>query len=221
MKGLIFDMDGTMVDNMMVHHQAWQLMLRNYDIEMSISEIKAKVHGINEEILLRLYGDRFTAEERKQMSDQKETIYRSSFLSELKLLDGLSLLLETCHRKEVPMAIGSAAPPENVDFVLDNLAIRHYFKGVMHAKSVSKGKPDPEIFIKAAASMDLLPTDCIVFEDSVTGAETARRAGASAIILTTTHDEVEFMAFSNVLRCIPDFTSLHLEELLALSSQSD
>lgn len=220
MKGLIFDMDGTMVDNMMVHHRAWQQMLWKYEIDMSLSEVKEKIHGINEEILLRLYGDRFTAEERKRMSDQKEAAYRSEFIKNLKLVDGLQTLLEACHSKGVPMAIGSAAPPENVDFVLDNLAIRHYFKGVMHSKSVSKGKPDPEIFIKAAASMNLLPSDCIVFEDSITGAETARKAGALAIILTTTHDEVEFTGFSNVLKCIPDFTSIQLDTLLSLSSQS-
>lgn len=213
-KGIIFDMDGTMVDNMMVHHRAWQKKLAELGLDMSIEEIKEKVHGINEEILERLFGDRFTPAERKQISWEKEAAYREIFLPNLQLVPGLPDFLEELKAAKIPMAVGTAAPPENVDFVLDNLQLQHYFKGIFHAKNVSKGKPDPEIFEKAAASMNLLPSDCLIFEDSVTGAETAKRANARSIIVTTSHTEDEFRHFDNIIRFIDNYVGIELGQIM-------
>jgi beta-phosphoglucomutase len=111
----------------------------------------------------------------------------------------------------IPMAIGTAAPTENVDFVLDTLGLRPYFMGIFDAKSVTKGKPDPEIFEKAAASMGLVTAECLIFEDSVTGAEAARRAGANSVIVTTTHRLEEFAHFENIVRFIDDYEGLELD----------
>lgn len=213
MKGIIFDMDGTMVDNMMIHHQAWQRQLASLGLDLSIAEVQERIHGINEEILERLFGDRFTPEQRRQIAWEKEAAYREIFLPHLKLVPGLADFLEQVKAAGIPMSIGSAAPPENVDFVLDHLNLRPYFTGVFHAQSVSKGKPDPEIFEKAAASMGLDASACLVFEDSVTGAEAARRSGAKSIIVTTTHAQEEFAHFDHILRFIPDFLALRLAEL--------
>jgi HAD superfamily hydrolase (TIGR01509 family) len=213
-KGIIFDMDGTMVDNMMVHHRAWQKKLADLGLDLSIEEIKEKVHGINEEILERLFGDRFTPAERRQISWEKEAAYREIFLPDLQLVPGLADFLEEIHNAQIPMAVGTAAPPENVDFVLDNLQLRHYFKGVFHAKSVTRGKPDPEIFKKAAASMNLPTSDCLIFEDSVTGAETAKRANARSVIVTTTHSMDEFFHFDNIIRFIDDYVGVGWQQLL-------
>lgn len=213
-KGLIFDMDGTMVDNMMIHHRAWQRKLSALGVEMTIDEVKEKIHGINEEIIKRMFGDKFNAEERKQIAWEKEEEYRNIFLPELKLIEGLAEFLEAAKAANIPMAIGTAAPPENANFVLDNLNLRHYFKGVFHSKSVTKGKPDPEIFEKAAASMGLQTSDCVIFEDSVTGAEAAKRANSPSVIVTTTHSEEEFAHFDNVAVFIKDYTTLKLEDLI-------
>ncbi len=211
MKGVIFDMDGTMVDNMMTHHRAWQRKLVALGLELSLEEVKEKVHGVNTEILERLFGDRFTPEERLEISREKEAEYRAIFRSELRLIKGLPEFLDELAATGIPMAVGTAAPPENMDFVLDELNIRHYFQGVFHAGSVSRGKPDPEIFEMAAGSMGLSPRDCLIFEDSPTGAEAARRAGSSTIIITTTHQEAEFRQFPNVKKCIPDFSGVTVD----------
>lgn len=210
-KGYIFDMDGTMVDNMMVHHRAWQRKLAELDLDLTIDEVKEKIHGINEEILERIFGDRFLLEDRRRISHEKEATYREIFLPELRLVPGLQDFLERAKAAGIPMAIGTAAPTENVDFVLDTLNLRPYFTGVFDAKDVSKGKPDPEIFHVAAAAMGLSTDDCLIFEDSVTGAEAARRAGAKAIIVTTTHRIEEFAHFDHILKFIKDFEGLELE----------
>lgn len=210
-KGIIFDMDGTMVDNMMTHHRAWQVKLKSLGLDMPIEEIKEKVHGVNIEILERLFGDRFSLEERWQISNEKEEEYRRIFLENLKPVEGLIPFLDALQAANIPMAVGSAAPPENVEFVLNNLPLRPYLKGAFHAKSVTKGKPDPEIFEVAAASMEVALEDCLVFEDSITGAETALRAGCKAIILTTTHTAEEFQHFPHILKFTADFTDLDVE----------
>ena len=215
MKGIIFDMDGTMVDNMMIHNKAWQEELQNHGIHMSMEEVIEKVHGVNIEILERLFGDRFTPEERVHISIQKEIAYQKLFLPELKLIDGLAEFLEAAKAANIPMAIGSAAPPENVDFVLDNLNLRHYFKAIYHSGNVDKGKPNPEVYHKAAAGMGLQSSECFVFEDSLTGAATAKNADCPTIILTTVHQAEEFEKFDHIRTFINDFTELPFEDFMS------
>ena len=201
-------MDGTMIDNMMIHHRAWKNKLNQLGLNWTIEEVKEKVHGINEEILERLFGDRFSPEERKKISYEKEAEYRRIFLPRFKLVDGLASFLKANQELKIPMAIGTAAPPENVNFVLDHLPIKHYFQIVLHSKSVEKGKPDPEIYLKAAEGIGLQPNECIVFEDSPTGVEAAKRAGCPTIAITTTHAKEEFSHFPNVIRAIVNFEGL-------------
>ncbi|MGE0590041.1 MAG: HAD family hydrolase [Cyclobacteriaceae bacterium] len=205
MKGVIFDLDGTMVDNMMVHHQAWQRLLKDLGLDLTLPQVKEQVHGVNDEIFLRLFGDRFTSEDRQALGARKEAEYREIFKPHLSLIDGLSVFLEELKRHGISMGIGSAAPKENVDFVLDNLNIRHYFKAVLHAGDVQRGKPDPEIYRKVAEGLGISTAECVIFEDSPTGAEAAWRAGSKAVIVTTTHYEEEFTRFPNIMKFMKDY----------------
>ena len=216
MKGIIFDMDGTMIDNMMIHHRAWQQKLAEYGLEMTIEEVKEKIHGVNLEILERLFGNRFTPEERVRISWEKEEAYRQIYKPHLKLITGLSTFLDEIQTAGIPMAIGTAAPPENANFVLDQLQLRSYFKGVFHSGNVKKGKPDPEIFELAADSIGIPLSDCLVFEDSLAGAETARNAGCPTVIITTTHAKEEFRHFSHILKFMADYKSVNLAEIQLL-----
>ena len=209
--GIIFDMDGTMIDNMMIHHRAWQRKLAEYGLELSIEEVKEKIHGVNEEILERLFGDRFSPEERQRIAGEKEAAYRDIYRPQLQLLPGLPAFLDQALAAGIPMAVGTAAPPENAYFVIETLELQPYFKGVFHSKDVSRGKPDPEIFELAADSMGLKTQDCLIFEDSLTGAEAAKRAGTEAVIVTTTHAEEEFRGYEHILRFIEDFREVELE----------
>jgi HAD superfamily hydrolase (TIGR01509 family) len=213
MKGIIFDLDGTMVDNMMIHHQAWQRKLSTLGMEFTIQEVMEQIHGINEEIVLRLFGDRFTEQERAQISWDKELEYRNIFKQDLKLIEGLPEFLQEVKDSGIPMAIGTAAPPENVDFVLDNLNIRNYFSSVLHSRNVSKGKPDPQIFVDSAKNLDVPIEDCVVFEDRLVGALAAQNAGCPAIVVTTTHQQPEFVHFPHILKFIKDYQGLRLKDL--------
>lgn len=215
MKGIIFDMDGTMIDNMMVHHRAWQRMLSKLGMDMSMEEVHRDVHGVNTEILERLFGDRFTHDERVDISKQKEAEYREIFEPQLELVSGLADLLHEAKKRNIPMGIGSAAPPENVDFVMNNLDLWHYFDVVKHSDHVENGKPHPEIYHKVSDAMGLQAKDCLIFEDTPAGATAAQRAGADVIVVTTTHKPEEFSSNDKVIKFINDFTEVTLEELLA------
>ena len=172
-KAIIFDLDGTMVDNMMVHHHAWQEILKDLGLDLQIDEVMAKVHGINEEILERLFGDRLSPSERSRISQEKEANYRKKYLTKLKLVDGLSEFIDLCSAHGIKLAVATAAPKENLDFVLDNLKIRNNFQVTLHAGDVIQGKPDPEVYKKALTGLGISPSECLVFEDSPTGAEAA------------------------------------------------
>jgi beta-phosphoglucomutase family hydrolase len=213
-RAFIFDMDGTMVDNMMVHHRAWQRKLAALGLDLTLEEVRQSIHGINEEILERLFGDRFSPEERRRIAWEKEAEYRDIFLSELRLVPGLEAFLKSALQAGIRMGIGTAAPHENVQFVLENLHLRPLFGSVIDASQVIKGKPDPEVFLRVAEELGADPADCVVFEDSPTGAEAARRAGMQAVIITTTHTAEEFAHFEHVVRIISDFEEVRVEELL-------
>ncbi len=211
MKGIIFDMDGTMVDNMMIHHRAWQRKLKELGLDWSIEEVHQKVHGVNVEILERIFGDKYSPEERIQISQEKEIEYRRIYKPELKLIDGLPAVLDQIRDLKIPLAIGSAAPPDNVNFVLDHLDLRHYFDPILHSDSVTHGKPHPEIYEKICDQLSLTPRDCLVFEDTPTGAKAAANAGCEMIIVTTTHQEAEFSAIPGVRKFIRNYTDLNFE----------
>lgn len=204
-----------MVDNMMVHHRAWQTKLKEVGLDLSLDEVIARCHGRNDEILERLFGDRMTPEERLRVSQEKEAGYRQTFREQLRLVDGLPQFLNRAHALRIPMAIGTAAIIENVNYVLDELQIRHFFSAIVTEGDVTKGKPDPEVFYKAADLLGVAASDCLVFEDSPTGVRAASNAGMYAVAITTTHQQPDFANFTNVLTFSPDYTNLAPTDLLA------
>ena len=193
-KGILFDLDGTLVDNMMVHHRAWQRKLGELGLDYSLERIKDEIHGVNLEILERLFGDRYTHEERVRIAWDKEATYRDIFAPELeeKTVGGTLDFIRTAFAQDVPMAIATAGPEENAFFVIDGLGIREMMGHVVHSGMVTNGKPDPEVFQQAADGIGVPLRECLIFEDSVTGARAANNAGCPVVVLTTTHQREEF-----------------------------
>jgi beta-phosphoglucomutase family hydrolase len=216
-KALLFDLNGTIIDDMNYHTKAWQHLFNNdLGAEMTWEDTKKEMYGKNQEVLVRVFGtDRFTQDEMDELSIEKERRYQKEFFPHLALIPGLAGVLEDAYQKGIPMAIGSAAIPFNIDFVLDNLNIRHYFKAIVSADDVKLSKPNPETFLNAAGLLQVTPTDCLVFEDTPKGAETALNAGMKSIVLTTTHQQHEFAHLDNVLYFAADYTGDYFKNLLA------
>jgi HAD superfamily hydrolase (TIGR01509 family) len=213
---LIFDLNGTMINDMEFHVAAWTGIL-NEDLKAGLTEeeIRGHMYGKNSELLTRVFGkDRFSPEEMERLSLEKERRYQQAFLPELRLIPGLEGFLEEAYEKGIPMAIGSAAIPFNIDFVLDRLQIRKYFRAVVSADDVRFSKPDPETFLNAAALLATDPSNCLLFEDAPKGVEAGQRAGMPAFVLTTMHDRNAFLSYSNVLHFIHDYTDPYILNLL-------
>lgn len=139
---------------------------------------------------------------------EKERRYQAAFYPTLKLIDGLPQLLDESKQKGIKMAIGSAAIPFNIDFVLDNLQIRHYFDVIVSADDVMVSKPHPDTYLKCASQLGVNAPECVVFEDAPKGVEAAQNAGMKCVVLTTMHDESEFRNYHNIIRFIADFNKL-------------
>ena len=205
-----------MINDMPYHAKAWK-RVANEELGGSFSddEIKRNMYGKNTEVLVRLFGkDRFTEAEMERLSHDKEEQYRREFISELNLLPGLNNFLQKAFEAGIPMAIGSAAIMANIDFVLDNLNIRHYFSAIVSADDVTHSKPNPESFLKPALLLGVDPADCIVFEDVPKGAEAAKNAGMQAVILTTTHPKDDFKHLDNILHFATDYNDVYFKGLI-------
>ena len=213
-KAFLFDLNGTMIDDMQYHIKAWHGILNELGANISMEQMKEECYGKNDELLERMFPGRFTEDEKQTMSLEKEKQYQQKFKPYLKLLPGLDTFLADAKHNNIPMAIGSAAIMFNIDFVLNNLHIRNYFSALVSADDVTVSKPDPETFLKCAERLSVQPANCIVFEDSPKGVESAKRAGMKAVVLTTMHEEHEFTANDHVLLFVKDFTDERLKDLV-------
>lgn len=209
-KAFIFDLNGTMINDMDYHVRAWHRILNDMGANISLEKMKGECYGKNEELLERIFPGKFTLDERRQMGLAKEKQYQSAFRPHLRLIKGLDQLLQDAGKKRIKTAIGSAAIGYNIDFVVDGLHIRHYFDTFVSADDVKKSKPDPETFLKCADNLHINPASCLVFEDSPKGAECAKHAGMDCVIICTQHSPEDFKSLPNIISFISDYTSFRV-----------
>lgn len=211
-KAFLFDLNGTMIDDMDYHVRSWHRILNSLGAGITKEQAKAECYGKNHELIERIFPGRFSTQEKDRMSVEKEKQYQAEYKPSLALLPGLMELLAIAKQKNIKMAIGSAAIMFNIDFVLDGLNIRDYFDVIVSADDVSRSKPDPETYLKCASLLGIDPEDCLVFEDVPKGVESAYHAGMKAIVLTTMHDHQEFTHLDNVLGFHEDYTTMPFKQ---------
>lgn len=216
MKAFLFDLNGTMINDMQYHTEAWhEILTKDLGATLTLDEVKQEMYGKNSDVLLRVFGEgKFSEDEMHKISLEKERRYQRTYKPHLKLIPGLGKFLEKAYKQKIPMAIGSAAIMLNIDFVLDGLNIRTYFPITISADNVLNSKPDPETFLKGAQKLGIEPENCIVFEDNPKGVEAAVRGGMKSVVLTTMHQKEDFEALPNILTFIEDYTDPFLQTLL-------
>lgn len=204
----IFDLNGTMVNDMPYHIKAWHAQILSMGGQLSLEEMKHQCYGKNEELLERIFPGRFSLAERIQIGNNKEALYRVEFKPYLQLIAGLDAFLAQTKFAQIKMAIGSAAIEDNINFVIDNLTIRHYFDAIVSANKVTHSKPHPETFLQCAKLLNISPDQCLVFEDTPKGVECAMHAGMDVVVILGEHQAAEFENFSNVRKYISNYTEL-------------
>lgn len=202
---LIFDMDGTIVDNMRVHNEAWAAWHKKHGLpfdEATFFERTAGRH--NPEIIGALLPGK-SEQELLALGEEKEALYREIYAPRVRALDGFMALIDAADARHIPSAVGTAAPPGNIAVVLDTLNIRNRFATIVSPSQGYRGKPHPDMFLAAAERMNVRPEQCLVFEDAPLGVEAARNAGMKAVAMLTMLNANAFARFDNVITCLNTF----------------
>lgn len=215
-QAFVFDMDGTIVDNMAFHTSSWISFFERRGQNLDADEFFRATAGRQGGEIMRSYlGEHLSDDEVALLNHEKESVYRELYAPHRKPVDGFDALVEQAKANGVKLAVGTAAPPANVEFTLDGLDLRRHFDAIVGALDVARGKPHPDVFLKAAELCGVPPEHCIVFEDAPLGVEAARRAGMRCIVLTTTLPASSFEGFDNVIAIVRDFSELKADLLFA------
>ena len=217
-EAFIFDMDGTLIDNMPYHIQAWLALFAEMGLEMTEAEFHRRLSGkTNAETVRDMLGDDVTPEEIARMAGRKEVQYRAVYGPQLRPVAGLSGFLQRSRDAGLKTAVATSAGSDNIAFILEGLGLMGTFTAVVGAQDVQNGKPHPEIFLMAAQRLQVSPDACLVFEDSRAGIEAARRAGMDVVVITTGLTEQEAKAFPHVTHVAANYEALQPEALNGLS----
>lgn len=211
----IFDMDGTLVDNTPYHFKSWQHLFKKYNLgELSVGTYKKEISGVPIiETMRQLFGDKYNEDGLKKLRDEKEDYYREIYAPFLRPINGLENFLSELKDAGIKMAMASSATMGDIDFILNRIPIRQDFEVIIDGSRVSKGKPNPQIFLKAATCLNANPADCVVFEDSLAGIKAANAAGMKVVAITTGHPATDLQP-SNLV--IDDYSTLTVQKLAVL-----
>ena len=209
-RGVLFDMDGVLVNNTQAHVKAFEIFCERYGVEDWQHKLQSAFGMGNDDIMRLILPEEIIREKgMKALGEEKEAIYREVYAPEIRPVRGLVELLEELRRRGIRCAVGSSGCRENVDFVLGNCGIADYFSCIVSGDRVTRCKPDPEIYLLAAEGLHLPSAECLVFEDARVGITAARRAGAGRIVaLATTLPRHTLATQTEADVVIDDFASI-------------
>ena len=215
LKAIIFDLDGTLVDSLPYHHESWRIFFKNNNIEENdFNEIYRNYKGGGTlELMSSVFGDTYTKDELEKMSDDKEVIFREIYRSKIFPINGLIKFLDNLKKDNILLSIGSNAIRKNVLMTIKELGITNYFSSIICGDEVSKGKPDPEMYIETLSNLKVNKNECIIFEDSIEGITAAKNANIKAIGVTSSQSS-ETLKSVGAFKTIEDYTKISIDNIL-------
>lgn len=199
-------MDGVLVDTNPFHKRAWTAYARELGHDITEEWMASHVYGrINREALTALLGYVPSEAEVKRHTMNKETMFIREYSQHIQLVAGLDKLLSAAKALGIPMAVATSAPRMNVEFIFERLGLAAYFPTVVDDELVTRGKPDPEIYLMTAEKLGIPPSGCLVFEDSFSGVAAGLGAGMKVIAVSTTHSAGEFDGVEMVIEDFEGF----------------
>jgi HAD superfamily hydrolase (TIGR01509 family) len=186
--GVVFDIDGTLLDNMPFHIEAFEAFTAAHGLPALTLEMRKWMDGRrNSDIFPRLFERTLTEAEIADLSHQKESAYRRLSAGRLKPLAGLMRLMDGLDAAAVPIALATSAPRENVEHTLRELDLDSRLTVIARSDEVAHGKPEPDVFLEAARKLGVDAADCVAFEDAPMGIVSAARAGMTVVAVTTSY----------------------------------
>ncbi len=210
---LLFDLDGTLIDSMPLHHLAWQRWFASQRLPFDEAGFFAATAGRSNDEILRDLLPALDAAARGRLAEEKEALYREEAARSLQLIAGAMAFVDAARAGGLRLAICTAAPPGNLQLALARFGLATRVDTVTSPADGLRGKPHPDIFFEAARRLGVPPAACLVFEDAPLGVEAARRAGMHAVALTTTLPAAAFAEFDNLRHTMPDFVGFDLQHL--------
>lgn len=209
--GVLFDFDGVIADSSRQHLESWERLAAERGLPLPEGHFQRSFGMRNVQIITELLGWASDIPAALRLGDLKESIYRDIIRGEgLTALPGVRALLDDLRASAVPCAIGSSTPRANLDCALEMLGLRGHFAQLVASEDVARGKPDPEVFVKAATALGLPASRAVVIEDAHVGIEAAHRGGMRVVAVATTHPADTLRAADHVLTSLEGLTAARL-----------
>jgi len=184
---MIWDLDGVIIDSADEHRRAWQRLAREEGVTLTDADFWATFGKRNDDIFAILWGP-LSPEELRRLADRKEAYFRELIRETAAPLPGAMELMQSLHEAGFSQALASSAPIENIQLISDVLGLERYLSVLVSGETVPRGKPAPDIFLKAATELGVEPAHCLVIEDAVAGVEAAHAAGMRCISVAGNRD---------------------------------
>jgi HAD superfamily hydrolase (TIGR01509 family) len=212
--GVIFDVDGVLVDSYDAHLKSWVAMAREHGLTITEAQFAETFGQTSREVIARFWGDRVDDAQRRALDARKEAIYRDLIRERFPAMDGARELIDACEAAHMPLAVGSSAPRENVDLSLELLGRREAFVAVVSGDDVTRGKPDPQVYVLAAERLGLPAGRCVVVEDAPVGVRAGRAAGAAVAALIGTAPPARYADADLTVTSLRDLSPARLAALV-------
>lgn len=218
--GVIFDMDGTLVDSYQANFESWRLIAEKDGISITEEQSRATFGRVNRDVIASIWPADVSKEKIEEINIGKEIIFRELLRNDFSPMPGALNLIKTLHAEGFKIAIGSSGPKENVQLSSEMLGIIPYIDGTVSGSDVKHGKPAPEVFLKAAEKIDVPAKECVVVEDALFGIEAAHNAGMKCIaILSSGHEMAEIQGADKIIHTLSEITPDMIRELTMYTAE--